>query len=85
MRRKAQIGWIAAALLAIGLASGCLNKSKKLDTNIQHSEEFNPPPKEARYDNPPESGYKKPAPKKEFRPGPGQGGPGGGASGPSGP
>ncbi len=77
MRRNVCLGLFAVALLV-----GCRNTSNKFDTSVPHVEEFNAPPKEARYDNPPESGYKKPAPKKEFRPGPAQGGPGGGAGGP---
>ena len=82
MRRNVWLGIVAIVFLGAGL--GChLRDSKKFDTSVQHAEEFNAPPKEARYDNPPESGYKKPPPKKEFRPGPG--GPGGGAGGPPGP
>jgi len=85
MRRKAQLGWIAALLLATGAELGCWRTSKKYDTSVPHVEEFNAPPKETRYETPPESGYKKPPPKKEFRPGPGQGGPGNGPGGPVGP
>ena len=81
MRRNSWLGWIAALHLGTGL--GCQH-AKKYDTSVPHVEEFNAPPKEARYDNPPESGYKKPPPKKEFRPGPTQGGPGGGVGGPGG-
>jgi len=79
MRRNVLLGGFAILLLAAGV--GChWRDSKKLDTSVHHAEEFNAPPKEARYDNPPESGYKKPPPKKEFRPGPG--GVGGGMGGP---
>lgn len=73
------------ALVAATTGLGCWHPNKKYDTSVPHVEEFNAPPKEARYDNPPESGYKKPPPKKEFRPGPAQGGPGGGANGANGP
>lgn len=60
---------------------GCYT-SKKAELTHPHVEEYMVAPQETRYDNPPESGYKKPPPKKEFRPGvnaPGMegGGPGG--------
>jgi hypothetical protein len=45
------------ALIVAGLASavGCQwNQSKKYDFNQPKVEEFNPPPDEARYNNPPE-------------------------------
>jgi len=80
MRRNAWLGLFAALFLIVG--PGCWHASKKYDTSVPHVEEFNAPPKEARYNNPPESGYKKPPPKKEFRPGAAEGGPGGGAGGP---
>ncbi len=82
MRRNVLLGGFAILLLAAG--TGCWRNAKKFDTSVPHVEEFNPPPKEARYDNPPESGYKKPPPKKEFKPGPGGAGGGMGGGGPGG-
>jgi hypothetical protein len=67
---------IPFALLAL---AGCHHDKYGLKT--KHEEELVVPPDDARFNNPPESEYKPPAPKKEFRPGPGMGGGGGGMGG----
>ncbi|MGL6074818.1 MAG: hypothetical protein ACRC8S_11710 [Fimbriiglobus sp.] len=67
----------AFGLLLAGLAVGC--QTAKYDVSVPHVEEFRAAPDEARYNTPPEQGYKKPPPKKEFRPG--FGGPGGAGMG----
>lgn len=54
------------------VALGC--HTDKYGLKTKHAEEMVVPPDEPRFNNPPESEYKKPAPKKEFRPGPGGGG-----------
>ena len=84
-------------LAVLGLAaalSGCHHP--KYDLTAKYPEEYVVPPDESRFNNPPESSYRKPADKKEFAPGPGggnspgMGGPGmggqgmGGMGGPSG-
>ena len=74
------------AVLAVLLAVGCHSSQPKLDTRTPHVEEFVVPPDEARFNQPPEQGYRKPALKKEFRPGPNGNMPGmgGGPAGPAG-
>jgi hypothetical protein len=57
-------GWILSAAFLL-LALGC-HTTKRYDTSVPVVEEFNPPPNEPRYNNPPESAYRKPAPKKEM-------------------
>lgn len=61
-----------ALFLLIGLVLGCAKDKYGLKT--KHAEEMVLPPDEPRFNNPPQSEYKKPVPKKEFRPGPGMGG-----------
>lgn len=56
-------------------AVGCY--TPKHDVSVPLVEEFKVAPKESRFDNPPEQGYRKPPIKKEFKPG--MGGPGMGA------
>lgn len=53
----------------VGLAAVGCNTPHKYDTSVPYVEEFRPPPDEARYNNPPEQGWKRPPPKKEFKPG----------------
>jgi hypothetical protein len=60
---------LMSALTAIAAAAGCHHDKYGLKTT--RAEEMVLPPDEARFNNPPESEYKKPTPKKEFRPGPG--------------
>jgi hypothetical protein len=76
---------LAFGLLLAGLAVGC--QTAKYDVSVPQVEEFRVAPDEARYNSAPEQGYKKQAPKKEFRPGfgPGGGGPGGAGMGAGGP
>jgi len=74
--RRSFCGIIAGIL---GIVLGC--QSKKYDVNVPVVEEYRVAPDEARFNTPPEQGYRKPAPKKEFKPGIGPGGPGGGMGG----
>lgn len=69
-----------AALAALGLVTGggCRHQVQ-YDTTVTHAEEFHAAPSEERYNNAPELGYRKPPPKKEFKPSFG-----GGAGGPAG-
>ena len=76
MRRARVIG---AAGLAVGLAAGCHHT--EYDTSVPRVEEFATAPAGERYDRPPEQAYRKPAPKKEFKPGLGPSGPAGGGMG----
>jgi hypothetical protein len=65
-------------LMFVGLIAvlhGCHHP--KYDLAAKYPEEFVLPPSEPRFDNPPESEYRKPLPKKDFSPGPGMGGPSG--------
>ena len=55
MRRLFGIVLSATALV---VAVGC-NTPKQHDLRQPHVEEFNPPPEEARYNNPPEEKYRK--------------------------
>lgn len=84
-------GGRVGVVLAILTAVGCASPEPKFPPPPPHVEEFVEPPDEARFNKPPEQGYRKPAVKKEFRPGPngnmpgmggGPGGPGGGQSAP---
>ena len=61
----------------IAVVHGCHHP--KYNLTAKYPEEYAVPPNEPRFDNPPESGYRKPPPKKDFAPGPG--GPGGGGGG----
>jgi hypothetical protein len=75
MRRSAW--WVTFVVAAVVV--GCQG-TEKHDTEVPLVMEFVPPPDEERFNNAPEQGYRKPAPKKEFKPGfgaPGSGGPGG--------
>lgn len=70
---------IRNAFAAIGIAalllSGCRNDAaKSYDLKVKHEEKWDMPPDAPQYNNPPESDYKKPAPKDTFKPGPGSGG-----------
>ena len=56
MRRRIFAAFFTALTLC---GSGCYT-AKKYDLSHPKIEEFNPPPKEARYDNPPEDKYRKP-------------------------
>jgi hypothetical protein len=62
-------------LLLAGLtaAAGCHHARHNL--SARYPEEYVVPPSEPRFDNPPESAYRRPTPKKDFTPGPGMGGP----------
>lgn len=65
-------------LALAGWCGGC--HTPRYDTSVPHVEEFKVAPAgEVRYDQPPEKGFTKPPPKKEFKPS------FGGANGPSGP
>lgn len=75
------------AMLFFGTFMGCHTVRKKYDTSVPVVEEWTPPPNEERYNNPPESGYKKPPARKDAgKQGIGPMGPGGfgGAAGPGG-
>jgi hypothetical protein len=64
-------------LLAAGtvLAVGCMwNKSKKHDLSHPKVECYDPPPNEARYNNPPEEKFHKPPVAKDLASRPGAGG-----------
>ncbi len=67
MRRRLAgcAGWVIGA---VGVA-GC--HTVQYDTRVPMVEEFRAPPDEARFNNPQEQGYRKPPPKKEFKPNPG--------------
>ncbi len=69
--------WGAIALGLVISAVGCHHD--KHDLAVKFPEEYTLPPDEARFNNPPESSYRRPPPKKEFKAGPG--GPGGGGGG----
>lgn len=77
--------WVAGLLGGAGLV-GC-SHTKTYDTDVPITEEWRTAPTgEERFDHPPERGYTKPPPKKEFKPsvgggGGGMGGPGMGAMG----
>lgn len=75
MRRRT----LTLAGVALAAALGCQHQKPQLA--CEFPEEYNLPPDEARFNNPPESGYKKPPPKKETKPGMGGGGMGGGGFG----
>lgn len=62
----------------LGLA-GC--SAVEHDTRVPQVTEFTVAPKDARYDQPRETAYTKPAPKKKFEPGLGSGGGPGGMGG----
>jgi hypothetical protein len=72
--------WIGIALVAVS-SVGCHRDKYNLAATFD--EEYVLPPDEARFNNPPESGYKKPAKKRDtdVRNGPGIGNGGGGGSG----
>lgn len=72
----ARLGVVVAAVLA---AVGCQSGPKPDVREPPRVEEFVVPPDEARFNQPAELGYRKPAPKKEFKPG--MGGMGGGPAG----
>ena len=73
---------IGPGLLALAVTVGCQSDRTQHDLRVPLVEEFNAPPDEARFNNPPELGYRKPRPKKEFKPGfGGPGGPGGAGGG----
>ena len=70
--------------LTLAVLLGCHHDKHNLA--VEFPEEYTLPPDEARFNNPPESGYRRPPPKKEFRPGlgngpGGMGSPGGGFTG----
>lgn len=66
---------VRSLLLIAGIALvGCHHD--KYGLKAKHPEELVTPPDDPRFNNPPQSEYKKPPAKKEFRPGPGMGGPG---------
>jgi hypothetical protein len=67
------------AVVAILAAVGCQSGAKPDLREPTRVEEFVAPPDEARFNQPPEMGYRKPPPKKEFKPG--MGGMGGGPAG----
>lgn len=62
------------AVLAVVAAVGCAQTPKPDTRPPTQVEEFVVPPDEARFNQPPELGYRKPPPKKEFKPGMGGGG-----------
>jgi hypothetical protein len=74
---------VAGAAWLVSLVSGSFGCKHhvKHDTMVHHAEEFHSAPSEDRYNNPPELGYRKPPPKKEFKPSFGAGGGGGGPAG----
>lgn len=54
------------------LLAGCnTTATKTYDLKVKHDERWEKPPDDPRYNNAPESDYKKPPPKEFFRPGPG--------------
>jgi hypothetical protein len=66
----------------LGLSLLCVGCYKPMyDVSVPHVQEYRVPPDEPRFNNPPENGYKKVAPKKEFKPGMGAGGAGAGGMG----
>lgn len=76
-------------LLAAGLTTGLgcqWNQSKKFDMTHPKVESFDPPPNEARYNNPPEDKYRKPPVTKDLasKPGAMGGGPAMMSGGPGG-
>lgn len=73
-------GCFGIAALVFGSTIGC--QSKKYDVSVPVVEEYRVAPDEARFNTPPEQGYRKPPPKKEFKPGVMPGGPGGPGGGP---
>ena len=84
--RRARGWWTAGAFGLAAAAAGCGTTDTK-DVSAPYVEEFRLPPNEDRFNHPPETGYRKPPPKKEFTPGlGGPNGPSGGgmAGGPGG-
>ena len=70
--------YFVLVVAGVAAATGCMfNQSKKHDMTRPKVEEFNPPPNEARYNNPPEDRYRKPPVAKDLasRPGAMGGGP----------
>lgn len=68
MRRVCLILFVAA----VATTTGCAwNQSKKYEMKHPKIEEFNPPPDEARYNNPPEDKYRKPPVTKDLASQPG--------------
>ena len=63
-------GWVGCVLAA---GFGCTSP-EKASTEIPLVEEFRAPTSEDRYNHPMEQGYRKPPPKKEFKPSTGAGG-----------
>lgn len=61
------------AVVGLLALAGC--NTPQYDVSVPIVQEYRVPPDEPRFNNPPENGYKKPPPKKEFKPG--MGGPGG--------
>ena len=78
---RCQVAIWTAVLLAPTFATGCRHTSR-YEVEVPVVEEFRAPPQEDRFNNPPEKGYTKPLPKKEFKPGGGPGGAGGGMGSP---
>lgn len=71
-----------AGMLSAAAVLGC-HTAKKLDTRAPHVEEYNLPPDEVRYNNPPEDKYRRRHEMKDMaRPGAGQIVPDGGPAGP---
>ena len=70
-------GWVAG-MIGLGAAAGCHHADPK-SVDVPLVEEFKAPPQEDRYNQAPTQQYKKPDPKKEFKPG--MGGPGSGPPG----
>jgi hypothetical protein len=80
MTGRMRTGSLMTVFVALLVSLGCHHDKYGIKTS--HPEELTVPPDEPRYNNPPQSEYKKPPPKKEFRPGMGApGGPGGGMGG----
>jgi len=78
-RRQAWWFSLASGLWLLLVLVGC--QSKRYDVSVPVVEEYRIAPDEARYNTPPESGYRKPPPKKEFKPRVGGGPPGAGGMG----
>jgi len=70
---------VALLILTTGLAVGC--HTNKHDVSVPLVEEYRTAPNDPAYNSPPERGYTKPEPKKEFKPGVGGSGPGMGGGG----
>ena len=75
----------SSTVLALLTAVGCASSQPKFPPPPPLVEEFVEPPDEARFNQPPEQGYRKPPVRKEFRPGPGGGMPAMGGMGANGP